>query len=188
MGAAACGSSSTKSTTSAAASVPATTSTATTKAATKKPSAQAHKSAPHKATKTTNGSTTTSHSTTTTHKSAGTTTSSPKPVTPQGPVGPLHATLSAQDHTPVVNKPWPYTVTATDGRGQPLSGTVDIEFVFGGQIVGRDTPPTRPITNGRWHDNLKFPPPSLGIPLIFRAVVHTQVGSMTLDWPVKAKR
>jgi hypothetical protein len=79
-------------------------------------------------------------------------------------------------------------VTAADGKGQPLSGTVEVEFTLGGQIVGRDTPPTHPITNGRWHDNLKFPAQAVGIPLVFRVVVHTVVGSMTLDWPVKVQR
>jgi hypothetical protein len=100
----------------------------------------------------------------------------------------LRATLTGQNHAPAVNRPWAYTVSARDGRGQPLSGTVDIEFVFNGQVVGRDSPPTHKITNGRWHDLLEFPPPSVGVPLLLRAVVHTSVGSHTLDWPVTVHR
>ena len=71
--------------------------------------------------------------------------------------------------------------------GQPLSGTVDIEFVFGGQVVGRDTPPTHTVVNGGWHDTLKFPATAVGMPLTFRAVVHTRLASVTLDWPVTVR-
>jgi hypothetical protein len=191
LGVAGCGGSGAKSTTAKSTAVAASTSPTTTQAAATNKSPHPAKPASHKATKTTSAGhsgTTTHPTTTTTTKRSGTTSSSPKPPAPQGPVGPLHASFTAQDHAPVINQPWPYTVTATDGRGQPLSGTVNVEFLFGGQVVGRDTPATRPITNGRWHDNLKFPPPSLGIPLIVRAIVHTQVGSATFNWPVKVKR
>ncbi len=68
-----------------------------------------------------------------------------------------------------------------------MSGTVELEFVFSGQVVGRDTPPSHPITDGRWHDVLKFPAPAVGVALIVRAVVHTRVGSATLDWSVKVR-
>jgi len=102
--------------------------------------------------------------------------------------GPVHGVLRAQNHAPKVNRLWSYTVTATDAAGHPLSGTVDIEFVFGGQVVGRDTPPTHPVRHGRWHDSLTFPPSAVGQPLVFRAVVHTRLGSITLDWPISARR
>jgi hypothetical protein len=100
----------------------------------------------------------------------------------------VHATLTAENHAPIVNHPWPYSVSVTDARGTPVSGTVEIEFLFSGQVVGRDTPPSHPITDGRWHDNLKFPPQAVGVPLIVQAVVHTRVGSATLDWSVKVRR
>ena len=67
-------------------------------------------------------------------------------------------------------------------------GTVDIQFAFGGQVVGRDTPPTHPVVNGRWHDTLKFPAAAVGMPLTFQAVVHTRLGSITLDWPVTVRQ
>jgi hypothetical protein len=101
--------------------------------------------------------------------------------------GPVRATLRAPDHTPVVNRNWPFTVTVTDARGHPLSGTATVQFVFAGQVVGRDTPPTHPLKNGRWHELLKFPARATGIPLTFQVVVHTSPGSVTLNWPVKAK-
>jgi hypothetical protein len=84
--------------------------------------------------------------------------------------------------------PWPYSVTVTDPAGHPLTGTVDIEFTFGGQVVGRDTPPTHPLENGHWKDKLTFPAAALGEPLTFQAVAHTSAGSITLDWPVTVRR
>jgi hypothetical protein len=79
-------------------------------------------------------------------------------------------------------------VQVTDASGHPLSGTVDIEFVFSGQVVGRDTPPTHPIENGRWQAKLKFPAAAVGTPLTLRAVVHTRVGTITLDWPITVQK
>jgi hypothetical protein len=102
--------------------------------------------------------------------------------------GPVRGTLSAQNHAPKVGKSWRYSVTLTDAAGHPVSGTVDIEFVFGEQVVGRDTPPTHPVRNGHWTDTLKFPTDAVGEPLTFQAVVHTGVGSITLDWPITVQR
>jgi hypothetical protein len=101
--------------------------------------------------------------------------------------GPVRGTLNAANHDPKVGKNWAYTVHVTDAAGKPLAGTVDIEFLFGQQVVGHDTPPTHPLKHGRWHDYLNYPPPAAGQPLTFRAVVHTRLGSITLDWPVKVK-
>ncbi len=98
--------------------------------------------------------------------------------------GPVHGSLRANNRAPQVNKPWSYAIKVTNPAGQPLSGTVDIQFVFGGQVVGRDTPPTHPVKNGTWHDSLKFPAPAIGMALTFRAVVRTALGSVILDWPV----
>jgi hypothetical protein len=99
--------------------------------------------------------------------------------------GPVRASLAAANHAPRQGKEWPYRVRVSDAAGRPLSGTVEIQFVFGGQVVGRDTPRTHPVTHGTWHDRLVFPPASVGQPLTVRAVVHTSQGSVTLDWPIK---
>ena len=123
-------------------------------------------------------------STTTTTKTASSATGGSASVTS----GPVRGTLVGANHTPIANKKWPYSVTVSNAAGQPLSGTVDIQFLFAGQVVGRDTPPTHPVRNGRWHDQLTFPPAAVGQPLTFRAVVHTQDGSVTLDWPVTVHR
>ena len=87
-----------------------------------------------------------------------------------------------------MNQAWSYSITATDGKGHPMSGTVDIEFAFNGQVVGHDTPPTDPVTNGQWDDTLNFPAAAVGVPLEAQAVVHTSIGSVTLDWAIKVQR
>jgi hypothetical protein len=100
----------------------------------------------------------------------------------------LRATLSGENHTPTVNQPWRYSVTVSNAAGQRLSGTVAIEFLFAGQIVAHDKPPTHPITNGLWQSTLKMPTASVGYPLILRAIAHTPAGSITLNWPITVKR
>lgn len=92
--------------------------------------------------------------------------------------------LAGANHTPKANQAWPYAVHVTAPDGRPLAGTVEIEFTFGGQVVGRDTPPVHPIRHGLWRDTLKFPSAAVGQPLTFQAVVHTKAGSVTLHWPV----
>jgi hypothetical protein len=129
--------------------------------------------------------TTTKTRTATTTTNTTTTTATP---TSSVSTGPVHGTLTAENHAPVVGKDWHYALTVTDAAGHPLSGTVDIEFVFSGVVVGRDTPPTHPVTKGRWHDTLRFPADAVGKPLTFRAVVHTHRGSITLDWPITVRQ
>ena len=128
---------------------------------------------------------------TTTKTSPPTTSSAPTPTVTAASsavsTGGIHATLHAPNHAPVVDKPWPYTVIVMDASARPLSGTVTIQFALGRQIVGRDTPPTHRLKNGRWHDVLRFPARALGIPLTFQTVVRTPAGAVTLDWPVKVK-
>ncbi len=169
----------------------ATTTPTTTTGAKKKPhSASHHKAAApaKKTTKTTQtqAASTTSPATTTPTRTTHPT-STPKPKPPAF-VGPMKATLVGENHTPTANKLWPYTVTATDARGRPLSGHVDVEFTFNGTVVGHATPPTDPLTNGRWHDNLTFPAEAVGQPIDLQVVIHTVLGTMTLDWPVKVKK
>lgn len=126
--------------------------------------------------------------TTTTKTHPATTTTTTTTTTSSVSTGPVHGRLTAENHAPVVNKDWHYSLTVTDAAGHPLSGTVDIEFVFSGVVVGRDTPPTHPVTNGSWHDTVRFPAASVSKPLTFRAVIHTRLGSITLDWPIMVRQ
>lgn len=192
--AAGCGSSAKKTKTNAASVAAVTNPTTTpTTPATTTSTHHAHKSTSHKKTKSTTShshkSTTTHTTTTSTTKTNTTSTTSSNPAPKQYvPVGPLHATFTGQNHDPVATAAWYYTVTATDGRGQGLSGTVDTEFVFNGQVVGHESPPTHPLTNGQLHNHVEFPAEAIGIPLMVQVVVITKVGTKTLDWPVRTKK
>jgi hypothetical protein len=79
-------------------------------------------------------------------------------------------------------------VSATDARGTPLSGTVDTEFALGGTVVGHETPPVHPLTHGHLTDTVTFPAQAIGVPLELQVVVHTRLGTVTLDWSVKVVR
>jgi hypothetical protein len=100
----------------------------------------------------------------------------------------MHVSLHGENHAPKEGALWHYSVLATNASRQPLSGTVETEFVFDGQVVGRESPPTHPLTDGRLDDHLTFPAQAVGIPLTFRVVVRTSRGSVTLDWAVKVTR
>jgi hypothetical protein len=102
--------------------------------------------------------------------------------------GSVRGALRGENHAPKVKQSWRYSVVVSDAAGHPLSGTVDIEFAFAGQVVGRDTPPTHPVVDGHWDDTIEFPADAIGMPLSLQAVVHTRLGSITLDWPVTVSR
>ena len=117
----------------------------------------------------------------------------PKPAALPAPVvsatsGGLHASFHGQDHNPRAGQNWNYSVLATDASGNALSGTVETEFAFNGTVVGRESPATHPLKNGRLDDILTFPARAVGFPLSVQVVVHTSAGSVTLDWPVKTRR
>jgi hypothetical protein len=134
---------------------------------------------------------TSSSTTAATHSAtAPATTTAPAPASGGASVttGPVRASLSGPDHSPVAGKLWPYTVKVTDASGKPLRGTVDTEFAFGGTVVGHESPPTHTLQNGALHDKVTFPPQSAGQPLTLRVVVHTAQRTVTLDWPVTPKR
>ena len=130
--------------------------------------------------------------TTSTHTTTASTTPTTATQTASGGAevmtGPVRATLHGADHTPVINKNWIYPVTVTDAAGHPLAGTVVSQFAFAGQVVGRETPPIHTLKDGHLRDVIVFPPRSLGVPLTFQTVIRTRLGSVTLAWPVKARR
>ncbi len=105
-----------------------------------------------------------------------------------GTAGSMRASLHGESHSPIVGRPWHYAVLATDTSGHALPGAVDTEFVFNGSVVGRETPPTHPLKNGRLNDHVTFPASATAVPLTFRVVVHTASGSVTLGWPIKVRR
>jgi hypothetical protein len=66
--------------------------------------------------------------------------------------------LVGANHHPTVNVPWTYMVTVTDARGQRCLATIE------------------------------FPAAAVGHPLKVQAVVHTRIGSVTLDWPIAVQK
>jgi hypothetical protein len=146
-----------------------------------------HASAP--STTTTASHTTTTHSTTTSHTTpaAPTVHGLPSPeITATS--GKVRGWLHASDHTPKAGKRWYYQVLAADLSGHPLAGTADTEFAFNGTVVGRETPPSHPLKQGLMKDGVVFPARAEGIPLTFQIVIHTHLGSVTLDWAVKVHK
>jgi hypothetical protein len=128
---------------------------------------------------------------TTAAQSATQTSSTTKPASrgaTSATTGQLHATLHAENHTPIAGKLWPYSVHVLDARGHAVSGTVRIQFTLGGLVVGTDRPPVHPIKHGLWHDLLTFPKAAIGRPLTVQAVVQSSAGSATLNWPVTVKQ
>jgi hypothetical protein len=138
------------------------------------------------------GSKSKSTTTSASHAATAPATSSTAPATPSGKssvtTGPVRASLTAPNHTPPAGKLWPYAVKVTDAAGKPLAGTVDTEFLFGGQVVGHESPPTHTLKNGGLHDEMTWPAQAVGQPLTLQVVVHTSQGTIALDWPVSVKR
>jgi hypothetical protein len=98
----------------------------------------------------------------------------------------MTATFHGENHTPTIGQLWSYSVEAVDASGHGLSGTVLTEFAYNGTVVGKEDPPTHPLTDGRLDNQVTFPPASRLIQLDIQVVVTTSLGSVTLDWPVKS--
>lgn len=113
-----------------------------------------------------------------------TTTTTPTTTTP---IQPIQAAIIGENHNPVVNQPWRYTVTVTDAQGHKLSGTETTQYTFNGAVVGQEKPPNVMFT-GVYRDTIEFPAAAVGYPLDVQAVVHTSLGSATVDWPVVVQR
>lgn len=105
-----------------------------------------------------------------------------------GALNPVRVTLVADNHAPVVNKPWHYTVTVTGPGGAKLSGTETTHYTFNGVVVGTEKPVNVPFTAGVYHDTVEFPPAAVGHPLAVQVVVRTSLGSATASWPIKVIR
>jgi len=94
-------------------------------------------------------------------------------------------TLAAPTHRPTVDAPWPITIRAFGPGGRPLRAEVRYRFLFGGSVVARRS---HHRFRGTFHDTLRWPVRSAGLPLTFRAVVTTPLGRRNLDYRVRVKR
>lgn len=103
-----------------------------------------------------------------------------RPAAPQPTV-----TLSAPGHRPVADAPWPIVIRARGPDGKPLRAEVRYRFLFSGAVVARRS---HYRFKGVFHDTIRWPANSLGVPLVFRAVVTTPLGTRRLDYPVRVRR
>ena len=98
---------------------------------------------------------------------------------------PFRATLRAPGHRPRASRPWPIVLTATAPDGRPLRAVVRYQFLFAGRVVARRS---RYVFRGRFRDVVHWPRRAIGVPLTFRAVVSTALGTRNLDYPVVVAR
>ena len=89
------------------------------------------------------------------------------------------------NHTPVMNKKWPITVTATK-NGRKLNGKLKYQFLLGSTVEA--TRPGHRIRHGIAHDTLKFPPAAVGHKLTLRVLVITRYGTDRVSWTVTTRK
>jgi hypothetical protein len=116
-------------------------------------------------------------------KSPTSTPTAPASTTPKQ--GQLIATLSAPNHSPKVGSTWRITVTAHDRAGHPVKAHVQYLFLYNGAVVARRS---NYAFEGVFHDTINWPANAIGLPLTFRALVTSSVGTQALDYPVKVSR
>ena len=104
--------------------------------------------------------------------------------TPTKPRPTQIVTLSARTHHPLAGAPWPIVIVARRAAGAPLRATVHYQFLFAGSVVARRS---HYRFDGTLHDVLRWPANSEGVPLTFRAIVTTALGTRRLDYPVQVK-
>ncbi|MGZ4397863.1 MAG: hypothetical protein ACXVZ1_05530 [Gaiellaceae bacterium] len=106
---------------------------------------------------------------------------------------PFKAVLRAPTHHPVVNKPWPISITVTDLKGKPIPASLHMQVLFGGMVVGQvdATPPNSGPGKvykfvGTWREKkgheITWPIASVGQRIVFQAVVTAKGATKKLDW------
>lgn len=84
----------------------------------------------------------------------------------------------------------------TTNDGKPLKAKVLYQFLFQQQVVARCTSdpqkkqpcPSGYTFTGTLHDKLEFPSQAAGLPITFRAIVKTRLGTRKLDHAVEVRR
>jgi hypothetical protein len=98
------------------------------------------------------------------------------------------AKLTAPGHHPKARKRWPVKIVAKTEGGKPVSGTVQYNFLFGGQVVQvrscLDHGNTPCKFKGTYKDVLHFPRRAIGHPLTLRFIVKTRFGTKNIDYAI----
>lgn len=93
--------------------------------------------------------------------------------------------LRAPTHRPRAGAPWPIAIESHRPGGGPLRSEVRYQYLFAGSVVARRS---HYRFTGSFHDTFHWPARAVGIPLTFRAVVTTPLGTRRLDYPVRVRR
>jgi hypothetical protein len=93
-------------------------------------------------------------------------------------------TLRATTHHPTIGKPWPIVIRAYDPKGHPLKAEVRYQYLFEGAVVARRS---HYRFRGTFRDSFHWPARAVGVPLTFRAVVTTPLGTRRLDYDVQVQ-
>ena len=105
------------------------------------------------------------------------------------PPSKLVAHLYATTHRPKAATRWPIRITARDTRGHPVRGTVRYAFLYQGEVVLRQAPKGDRKFVGNFRDvHLAWSKRTIGMDLVFRAIVDTKLGQANLDYAVKVHR
>jgi hypothetical protein len=100
----------------------------------------------------------------------------------------IHVTMTAENHHPVVNKNWTYSVKVTTAAGKKLSGTETTNYLYGGTVVGTEKPVNVRFKDGYYRNTIQFPSDAVGQPLTVDVVVHTKDGSGSATWSITVKQ
>lgn len=111
---------------------------------------------------------------------------------------PIKMTLKTSTATPVVDRPWRYTVTVKSGAGKPLAARMRLQILVGGAIVGcwkgGEMAQCLDGSLGQWlrfrgrrSGVLTWPAQSVGAKLTFRAVVRVGGRTRILLAPVRVR-
>jgi len=94
----------------------------------------------------------------------------------------IRVSIKGQNHHPVVNRRWTYSVTVRSASGQKLSGTETTHYLYNGVVVGTEKPVNVRFKNGYYHDTIEFPGAAVGHQLSVWVVVNTRDGSGSAAW------
>ncbi len=108
---------------------------------------------------------------------------------------PIKAKMTTSTTTPVVGKPWRWTVTVKSAAGTPLAAKMRLQILVGETVVGcwKDGAMAQCLDGslGQWipftgkrSGVLTWPAESLGVKLTFQAVVRAERQTRKLRAPV----
>lgn len=96
----------------------------------------------------------------------------------------IHASITAPNHTPKVNRNWYITVTSSPR----IRTRAKYEFLFKSTVVSTQyVRHNRSFAfTGHYRDPLVFPPRAANTPLTLRVVLTNRCGTRNLDWKITA--